>query len=98
MTRSELIAASEQYIRAALQKHLQGGVSVYLFGSRARKTECWNSDFDLWVDADIPDAVLAGFMADIEESFVPFKVDIVATPRLRGRFGEIVRAEATPWM
>jgi predicted nucleotidyltransferase len=98
MTRSELLKASEEYIRGTLQKHLSGHPSVFLFGSRARQTERWNSDFDLWVDADIPDAVLVSVTEDIEESFVPFKVDIVTTPKLRGRFGEIVRAEAKPWM
>ena len=98
MTQSELLKASEEYIRGTLQKYLSGQPSVFLFGSRARQTERWNSDFDLWIDADIPDAVLVSVTEDIEESFVPFKVDIVTTPKLRGRFGEIVRAEAKPWV
>jgi predicted nucleotidyltransferase len=81
-----------------LQQHLQGNPRVFLFGSRARETARWNSDFDLWVDADIPDAALISIIEDIDESFVPFKVDIVTTAKLRGRFGEKVRAEAKPWM
>jgi hypothetical protein len=33
-----------------------------------------------------------------DESFVPFKVDIVVTPHLNGRFAERVKQEAIPWM
>lgn len=98
MQRSELIAASEAFLRDELRKHLPRGVAVYLFGSRARQTARWNSDFDLWVDADVPDRAIAAILEEIDESFVPFKVDLVTTPQLRGRFGEIVRAEAKPWM
>lgn len=98
MTRTELLKMSEHYIRQTLQKHLQGNLPVFLFGSRAQQTARWNSDFDLWIDADVPDATLVGIIEDIEESFVPFKVDIVTTPELRGQFGKRVRAEAKPWM
>jgi predicted nucleotidyltransferase len=98
MTRTELLEASQQYIRQTLLKHLPGHPKVYLFGSRARQDARWNSDFDLWIDADIPNATLGTVVDDIDESFVPFKVDIVTTPRLHGRFGEIVKVEAIPWM
>ena len=98
MNQSDLRDASEAFIRNELQKHLPQGVKVYLFGSRARQTARWNSDYDLLVDADVPDRVIAEILEEIDESFVPFKVDIVTTPKLRGRFGECVRAEAKPWM
>jgi len=98
MKQSERIAASEHYLRQALRKHLPQGVGVYLFGSRARQTARWNSDYDLWVDADIAEPIIAKIIEELDESFVPFKVDIVTTPKLRGRFGECVRAEAKPWM
>lgn len=82
-----------------LRRHLRDlDAPVYLFGSRARHGSRWNSDYDLWIDADIPDSALAELVEDLEDSFVPFKVDIVTTPRLRGHFGEIVRREAIPWM
>jgi predicted nucleotidyltransferase len=98
MKQSELIAASEHYIRQELRKHLPQGVGVYLFGSRARQTARWNSDYDLWVDADVAEPIITKIIEELEESFVPFKVDIVTTPKLRGRFGECVRTEAKPWM
>jgi hypothetical protein len=71
---------------------------VYLYGSRARRDHRWNSDYDLWIDADLPRRVIAEMTDQLEESFVPFKVDIVTTSQLQGRFAECVRREATPWM
>ena len=98
MNRAELQATSEAFIRETLRKHLQGNVPVYLFGSRARNTARWNSDYDLWIDVDLPCALIAGIQDELDESFVPFKVDIVITPTLRGKFGEIVKSEARQWM
>ena len=98
MNQAELKAASEALIREILRKHLQADVPVYLFGSRARNTARWNSDYDLWIDTDLPSAIVAGIQEELDESFVPFKVDIVTTPKLRGLFGEIVKSEAKPWM
>ena len=98
MNQAELKAASEALIREILRKHIHANVPVYLFGSRARNTARWNSDYDLWIDANLPSAVVAGIQEELDESFVPFKVDIVTTPKLRGLFGEIVKSEAKPWM
>lgn len=98
MNQSELRTTSEAFIRDTLRKRLQGNVTVYLFGSRARNTARWNSDYDLWIDADLPDALITEIQDELDESFVPFKVDIVTTPKLRGRFGEIVKSEARQWM
>lgn len=98
MNRSELKTTSEAFIRQTLRKHLQANVPVYLFGSRANDTARWNSDYDLWIDADLPSTLIADIQNELDESFVPFKVDIVITPKLRGKFGEIVKLEAKPWM
>jgi predicted nucleotidyltransferase len=98
MNRTELQTASEDFIRTTLRKYLQAKVPVYLFGSRARNTARWNSDYDLWVDADLPDTIIAEIQDELEESFVPFKVDIVTTRRLRGEFAKLVKAEAQAWM
>jgi len=98
MNRSDLRIASEKFIRDELRKYLPEGVRVYLFGSRARQTAGWNADYDLWIDGEIPDQVITQIVEEIDESFVPFKVDMVTTAKLRGRFGERVRSEAKPWM
>ena len=98
MNQAELNASSEAFIRQTLRKYLQADIPVYLFGSRARDAARWNSDYDLWIDADVPRATIAGIQDELDESFVPFKVDIVTTPTLRGKFGEIVKLEAKQWM
>ena len=64
---------------------------MYLYGSRSRRDHRWNSDYDLWIDADISRQVMAEMTDQFDESFVPFRVDIVPTPQLNGRFAERVR-------
>ncbi len=98
MNRDELRRESEVCIRSVLRDHVQDGTAVYLYGSRARGDAAWNSDYDLWIDADLPDRVIAEIIDALDESIVPFHVDIVTTPSLRGAFGERVRAEARRWM
>ena len=98
MTRQELINQSEAYIRLLLKERIPSTVRIYLFGSRAHGDNRWNSDYDLWIDADISRKVIVEMTDQFEESFVPFRVDIVTTPQLNGRFAEIVKQEAIPWM
>lgn len=98
MNRRQLIDRSETYLRELLRAHLPQPTRVYLFGSRARGDARWNSDFDLWIDADVPSATLVQLDELLEESFVPFHVDFVTTPQLRNSFGARVRAEARPWI
>lgn len=98
MTRQELIDQSEAHIRRLLKAHIPAQARVYLYGSRARRDNRWNSDYDLWIDADIPRNVIAELADQLDESFVPFKVDMVTTRQLHGRFAEHVKQEATPWM
>lgn len=98
MDRKQLTALSEAFIRGLLQERLPPGMPVYLYGSRARQEQRWNSDYDLWVDGEPPVSVLAELDELLEESFVPFKVDIVTSSRLRGRFGDQVRKDSMRWM
>ena len=98
MTRQELINQSEAYIRLRLKERIPSQARVYLYGSRSRRDNRWNSDYDLWIDADISRRVIAEMTDQFDESFVSFGVDIVTTPQLNGRFAERVRQEAIPWM
>lgn len=98
MTRQELINRSEAYIRLLLKEHIPSQARVYLYGSRSRRDNRWNSDYDLWIDADIPYKLIAEMADQLDESFVPFKVDVVTTPQLKGRFAERVKQEAIPWI
>jgi predicted nucleotidyltransferase len=98
MTRKELIDLSEAYIRHLFKEHIPSEAKVYLYGSRSRGDNRWNSDYDLWIDADISRQVMVEMTDRLEESFVPFTVELVMTPELKGRFGELVKQEAIPWM
>lgn len=98
MTREELTQHSVIAIKALLGKYLPSGTAVYLFGSRARGTAAWNADFDLWVDASLDQLTLGRINDELEESFVPFKVDIVQSSQLQGLFGELVKRDARRWM
>ena len=98
MTRQELINQSEAYIRLLIKERISSQARVYLYGSRSRRDNRWNSDYDLWIDADIPRKVIAELTEQLEESFAPFRVDIVTTPQLNGRFAEHVKREAILWM
>jgi len=86
MTRQELTNRSEAYIRQILKGHVPPEVRVFLYGSRARRDHRWNPDYDLWVDGDLSAATLSQLAERLDESFVPFKIDIVTTPQLNGRF------------
>ena len=98
MTRQQLLERSIAQLREMIGSGLPPHTPVYLFGSRARKDNRWNSDFDFWIDADLAPQSLAELDERIEESFIPFHVDFVTTTQLTGRFGEIVRNEAKRWM
>ena len=98
MTRQELINRSEAYIRQTLREHIPSQVRIYLYGSRAHGDNRWNSDYDLWIDGEISGRILSELSEELEESFVPFRVEIVTTPQLTGRFGERVKQEARPWI
>ena len=97
-SRQQLAQRSEAYIKQTLQAHLQPGTPVYLYGSRARKDHHWNSDYDLWIDSALPSALVHAIAEQLDESFVPFKIDIVTTPQVTGYFGEQVKKAAVLWM
>lgn len=98
MNQFELIQLSEDCIRDTLHRYLQSDTAVYLYGSRARGDAAWNSDYDLWVDSELSRQQINQIIEDLDESFVPFQIDLVTTPMLKGVFGERVRAEAKRWM
>jgi uncharacterized protein len=97
MTRQELIDRSEAYIRHILREHIPPQIGIYLYGSRAHGDNRWNSDYDLWIDSEVSAKKMRELSEELEESFVPFRVEIVTTPQLTGRFGERVKQEARPW-
>ena len=98
MIRQELINKSEAYIRQLLKQSIPSQVRVYLYGSRARRDNRWNSDYDVWIDGDVSPKQISEMLDQLDESFVPFKVDIVTTGQMSGHFAERVKREAILWI
>lgn len=72
---------------------------IYLFGSRARKSNRAGSDIDLALDANkkIDFSVLAKINESIEESKVPFFVDVVDLCSVDDDFKEKIKKDMIPW-
>jgi hypothetical protein len=72
---------------------------VWLFGSCARGDDRQHSDIDIGVlpGRDVPESFLSNLAADIEESFVPYDVDLVDLRRAAPELVEEVRREGEKW-
>ena len=98
MTRDELLDISTNKIKNTLSAYIPADVPVYIFGSRSRRDNRWNSDFDLWIDADLPRTTITAVIEQLDESIVPFKVDLITTAQLSGAFGTEIKREAKRWI
>jgi predicted nucleotidyltransferase len=64
-------------IKATIDKHLHGA-EVFLFGSRAKNTNQEFSDIDIAIKSPNLDfEALAKIRFDLEESNLPYKIDLV---------------------
>jgi len=73
-----VIDTDKQLIIKIIKKYLPNA-NIYLFGSRARGDSLSESDIDIAVDNNqkIDSELLSLIKEDIEESTIPFTVDIV---------------------
>jgi uncharacterized protein len=74
-------------------------VRVYLFGSWARQEEKQSSDIDIAIESQSP---LSPFtwnklIEHIEESAIPYKVDVVDMHNAEGTFIQKVKEEGILW-
>jgi predicted nucleotidyltransferase len=74
-------------------------VSVYLFGSRARGDATGSSDVDVAVEphGELPVALLSELDEMLEESTVPYFVDLVDLRSADQTFRERVKREGVAW-
>lgn len=72
---------------------------VYLFGSRARGTHHPGSDIDIALDvgSTIPVAVIGMIQEAIEESQIPFFVDVVDFHAVSHEMREQIRKDGILW-
>jgi predicted nucleotidyltransferase len=72
---------------------------VFLFGSRASGCARTTSDIDVAIDATLPlPAGLMGRLREaLEESPIPYRVDVVDLAEVEEPFLQKVRREGLPW-
>lgn len=87
-------------VRRIVLSSLKGySAKVYLFGSRATGQAGRASDIDVGVLADeaLPGELLAEIREALEESHVPYKVDLVDLSRTDSTFRARVQASGILW-
>lgn len=87
-------------IRRLIFRRLQGlDVEVFLFGSRVKNTAGRSSDIDVAVfpALALPEGLLAEIRDDLEESRVPYRVELVDLSVADETFRDRVRREGMRW-
>ncbi len=85
-----------ELVKKILHHHLPKGTSIWVFGSRARGQSKKYSDLDLAIDMNgepIPIKLLSAICFDLEESDLPYKVDIVDWNTIDKTFQECIRED-----
>ncbi len=81
-----------------IEKHLMH-CKVYLFGSRARKTNREGADIDIALDigTSISWSVMAKIRSDIEDSNIPVFVDVVDIHSASDHMKEQIKKDGILW-
>jgi uncharacterized protein len=73
--------------------------TVFLFGSRADKTNLSNSDIDVGFIGDEPisSIILSKIYSEIEESIVPYHIDLIDFYKVDPKFKEMALKKVIIW-
>jgi predicted nucleotidyltransferase len=100
-TSTSIVAAKtlEEVRRIVLGVVSERNVRVYLFGSWARGEASRLSDIDVAIDPQIalPRGTLAQLREQLEESHIPYRVDVVDLSHVSSEFRQRVIAEGVLW-
>lgn len=82
-----------------IKKYAPATCKVYLFGSRACGMHSAGSDIDLALDADhkIDSSIMGKIRLDIEESTIPFFVDVVDIHAVSKLMKEEIKRDGILW-
>lgn len=87
-------------VRRIITQKLKGyRVRLYLFGSRAQGKACETSDIDVAILSlePLPPGLIAEIREALEESHIPFEVDVVDLTEADAHFRERVLKEGILW-
>ncbi len=87
-------------VRSIVFRYLEGrNVTVYLFGSHARGSARRASDIDVAIDASepLPPGLLTRLRDELEESTIPYQVDVVDLRDVSPEFRKSVEREGLRW-
>lgn len=94
----KLYKKSEDFLKKLLKEQLPEGSKIFLFGSRAGDDHSRSSDIDIGVIANNLDKkVIIKIKETIDESFVPFKVDIVDFSKVDDDFKKKALRRIVEW-
>ena len=95
-TRVRAIEELRRMVLGALGEH---DAEVWLFGSSARDDVMQHSDIDIAILSrdELPSSLLANLAAGIEESSIPYDVDLVDLRHAAPSLIEEVRREGLKW-
>ena len=82
-----------QIIKGILQKY---PYTFFAYGSRAKGNNRNFSDLDLCSKDKIPTDVILDIKEELEESDLPFKVDIVSWERMSPTFQKLIEKDLSP--
>ncbi len=90
---------SKKTIKKIILSNLPKNVEVYLFGSGVTKNHSYNSDIDVAIipHSTFEERTINRIKDLIEESYVPFKVDIIDLRKVSDKFKEQVFKKAKKW-
>jgi uncharacterized protein len=93
-----MVEHDKEVITTIIKRYLPTAL-IYLFGSRARKDHSATSDFDIAIDAmkKIDELTLSAIRDGIEESTIPFKVDIIDLHAITDDFKKKILTEGKLW-
>ena len=85
-------------IKSVLKKHISADTQVFVFGSRAKNNARPYSDLDLLLRANKPLSMqlLANLAFDLEESDLPYKVDLVDWMSISDTFKKTIEPACIP--
>ena len=94
----QLYKKSEDFLKKLLNEKLPVDSSIFLFGSRTKKDHSKSSDIDIGVISEKLDKkTIMNIKETIEESFIPFKVDIVDFTKVDETFKEEALRSIVRW-